>query len=94
MKEIIYKGYKCTLTKGKYGEGNTALLLDDSLDGQRVATLTRNFPGQLAEHEVAIDLNNCGIDVIFTLINAKVIEEGELRWIESGYVRYPVYKLY
>lgn len=90
-----YKYWESKLRVEKYYDGNIALCLEGSDDGEPIATLTRNFPEyiQPKSNLVALDVNNCGNEIIQLLIDNEVIEPTMLLSIPSGYCDYPVYKL-
>lgn len=56
-----------------------------------IAVLTVNIEG-LEHDELALDVNNCGCDIIPQLIDLGIILPPHRR-LWSGYVRYPVAKL-
>lgn len=45
MGQVKFKEWLCTVEKTAYGNGRTALVLRDALDGEQVAVATVNLPG-------------------------------------------------
>jgi hypothetical protein len=70
-----------------------AIVSNDFKTGEPVASITRNFPDQLASDEVAIDTNNLGDTIEEILVAADIIGQEILRYIPSGFCNYPVHKL-
>lgn len=97
MVRFKYKMWNVVLTAVHYGsskKGNVALTADDADDHSPVAVFTKNFPFELEQDEVAIDVNNCGPEIVQLLIANNVISPVKVKNIGSGYVLYPVYKLH
>lgn len=46
MKTVMFKDWKCVVTKAEYGNKATALLLDDAEDGEPIATATVNLTSE------------------------------------------------
>lgn len=87
--------YNCELEIKEYTSGHKALTLRDNTDGSELAVLTKNFPDFIDKKDnvVAIDLNNCGRDVVKSLVDNNIIEPEIVAIIPSGYCDYPVYRL-
>jgi hypothetical protein len=89
---IKFKQWDCILEKVHYQMGGTALKLTDINDGSPVAVITKWLEG-IPKNHVAIDVNNCGSEIITTLAEAGVIKPKATGFILSGYCEYPCYEL-
>lgn len=91
---IVYKKWTCKVLIYPYDKGGYAITLIDATDLEPTATLTRYFD-KLENNEVAIDVNNCGYEVIATLKEAKILKQKDdaEKYVSSGYVNYPIYEL-
>lgn len=72
--------------------GTTAIELMDA-DGIPYAPATCNFPGQIEEDCVAVKNYSEGAGMPAILAECGVIEAEPCGWIESGFVRVPLYRL-
>ena len=93
MKSINFMGYQCIATVAKYGNGRTAIQLIDSRDYEPIATATVNIPQVPLDPDEVIIKNyseNEGIES--PLIQAGIIGDKPLRYVQTVYVTVPVYK--
>jgi hypothetical protein len=99
MKTLRYKNYNCSVRISSFAANkrqNKCISLSDLSDGMPVARCNVYLDG-LKPDEVAIDVNNCGSEVILALQKAGIISgtsiSDAIKVIPSGYCDYPVYKL-
>ena len=91
--EIQFNQYSCRLEIKSYRSGRPALVLNDVMDGLRVAVATVDFPDEpLADDEVVIKNWSENEGMLSTLIKAKVVEPTG-RSISSGFIQAPICKL-
>jgi len=95
MKTVRYKDWECSITIKSFAANNRknkCILLSDSEDGIQVAKANVYLDG-LKHNEVAIDVNNCGSEMIHCLIKGGIIKDKPVNVLQSGYCQYPVYEL-
>lgn len=93
MNTIYFCGYECIATVAKYGNGRIAIQLIDARDHDPIATATVNIPRvPLGPDEVIIKnySENTGIEK--PLIEAGIIGDKPLRYVQTGFVTVPVYR--
>jgi len=94
-----YKDWKCTIRVTTFAANkrkNKCIILNDTEDGAQI-TKANVFLDGLEPNQVAIDVNNCGSDIILALQEALVIKGNSIsdaiKVIPSGYCDYPVFEL-
>lgn len=91
---IQFKDWKCEVHINSYHAEGFAITLTDADDGSPIATVTRWFKG-IPEYCVALDINNCGREIIQLLKDSEIIADKDfVAVIPSGFCDYPVYKLH
>jgi hypothetical protein len=89
-KTVKFMRWDCHVIKRQYGNGRTALVLEDSYDGEPIATCTINLPDEdLADNEVIIKDYSENQGMLDTLISAGIISHPK-RHVQSGYIVAPV----
>lgn len=99
MKTVKYKEWECSVSINTFAANkrqNKCISLSDVEDGMPVAKANVYLDG-LKPNEVAIDVNNCGSEMILALQKAGIIKGNSIsdavKVIASGYCDYPVYEL-
>ena len=90
--EMYGETYQLSLQFAKYANGQTAIKLWDMTDGFPFATATIAVDDQLLEDEVAIKNYSENEGILFSLIEAGVVDYPH-EFIQSGHVNVPVCKL-
>lgn len=90
---VIYRDYTCRVSFSHYNSdpNRVAIVANDWETGEPVAAFTRNIDG-IKDGEVAIDVNNCGTQIVTILQQAGIIGE-KITTLHSGWCIYPVHKL-
>ncbi len=95
MNTVMYKDWECSVDIQPFAANdrkNKCIMLNDIEDGLRVAKVNVYLDG-LKPNQVAIDINNCGLEIIEALQKAEIIENQLVNELKSGYCTYPVYEL-
>ena len=90
---VQFRRWNCTVHKSTYGNDRTALVLNDTKDGERVLVATINVPDEfLFPGEVIIKDYSENHGIYQVLLDAGIISE-ELRRVDTGFVYGKVCKL-
>lgn len=93
---VKYKDYTCKIGISHYDSNpnRPAIVANDFNTGEPICAFTKNFDDldYYLPDQVAIDVNNCGMEAITALTEAGIIGE-KVDEIRSGYCSYPVHKL-
>lgn len=84
-KVVRYKEWECYLRFGTYLNGQTAIELVDTVEGEDVATATVALQVNLNENEVIIKDYEENIGMLDALINAGVVSKAK-RQLQTGFV--------
>lgn len=84
--------YEVEVMKTKYINGNLAVLLIDSKDGQPYGNLTINLGDKLDDNEAYVDVNNMPDAERFIIDNRLGERTNMIK--PSGFCVYPLYKFY
>lgn len=90
--EITVNGEKVFLSKKSYGNKRIALSCTD-VEGYPYGVLTTNLVDEvIGNDEAFLDTNNIP-DSVNALKKANVISGDPIRYAQSGYCKYPLYKI-
>ena len=94
MNNVLFLGYECIVTFGKYRENDrVAIQLMDIEDGGLVATASVNLVNEpLKENEVAIKNYGENEGMLIALVKAGIVSSPK-RFTKSGYVSIPICEL-
>jgi Rieske Fe-S protein len=91
--EVLFKGWRCRVKEGHYGNGRKALQLVDAEDGSPIATASVNLSDEpLGEGEVFVKNWSENEGMVEALTVAGIVEPTS-RVVVSGYVTVPVCRL-
>lgn len=80
------------LVRKEFQAGGFRFDLDHHKTGEPIAVLNKWFE-QLEPNEIALDINNLGIEIILLLQREGIIGDAADRVINGGFAKYPVFKL-
>lgn len=93
---VKYKQWTCRIGISHYDSNpnRPAIVAKDFDTGEPIASFTKNLDDldYYLPNQVAIDVNNCGMEAVHVLIETGIIGE-KVDEIRGGYCTYPVYKL-
>jgi len=92
--KVTFKSWNCTAIGTYYGNYRKAIKLVDANDGEPVAIATVNLPDQdIPDNCVFIKNYSENASMVKAMLEAHIIKPFNLGFVQSGYVKIPLYML-